>query len=415
MLRRLNSFLIVLAIMAIVVPVASAGGVPKVAVPTGWTYDWEAGVLIVTYPHGLEIIKESTTFDKTATEVKVEEASGEVTITAPTEMREKISLVEADFQPPITIYTTLDPTKVNVVSPPKPPTAEEVLKAALSIYDLSGDEVVMMPGVLNPIGALNVRFGPSVVYKVVVTMVAANADVFVPDEEYRSQVQQWVPGWSLVSEEPHRGWVNVCYTKQMQNSAICRQPQQPAAPPTNGTGTGAPSAPVAPAPAPAAPGACYDGELVLTHKADEGDTLSRTPVGEAERADIMEMSWAGEGFGGLDRAIVVIPRLGPVWAVNVKAGVQTIATRGFCGTNEAVASWAVAAHVPSLQQASRDAEGQQPTSEEVGVYRLDYEARALYVEKAAPAGPSPEEVLGWIELSFHEGGVRSSTPLHVVR
>lgn len=178
------------------------------------------------------------------------------------------------------------------------------------------------------------------------------------------------------------------------------------------TPTAAPTAtPIISAP----PAACRDGELVLVHAADAGDTLDRLPVGEGERVDIMEISWPGQGFGGLDRAIIVIPRLGNVWQVNVLLGAQTVATRGFCGTNEAVAEWAVTAHVPSLQQASRDATGNQPPAAEIGVYRLDYEARALIVVQAATAAnaPSPEEVLTRIELSFHEDGNVSAVPLTV--
>jgi len=169
---------------------------------------------------------------------------------------------------------------------------------------------------------------------------------------------------------------------------------------------------------PAAPAAgCRDGELVLVHAADLGEFLDRLPVGEAERADIMEISHLGNGFGHYDRAIIVLPRLGPVWMVDVVKGAKTVATRGFCGTNEAVAQWAVTAHVPSLQQASRDSEGKQPPESEIAVYRLDFEARALIVVKPATAGnaPTPEEILTWIEVSFHEGGTVSYVPLHVVR
>lgn len=168
---------------------------------------------------------------------------------------------------------------------------------------------------------------------------------------------------------------------------------------------------------PSGTGVCEDGKLVLVYNAPVGTVLDRTPVGEAGRVDIMEISKEpGKGQGNHDRAIIDIPTLGNVWMVDVKAGADTIMTRGFCGTNEAVADWAVKAHVPSLQQASRDANGNQPPADEIGVYRLDFEARAFIVVKAAtsPNAPSPEEVLSWIEVSFNEGGNISAVPMHVV-
>lgn len=168
---------------------------------------------------------------------------------------------------------------------------------------------------------------------------------------------------------------------------------------------------------PAGTNPCEDGKLVLVYNAPVGTVLDRTPVGEAERADIMEFSKEpGRGFGNHDRAIVVIPRLGPVWMVDVKKGADTIMTRGFCGTNEAVTDWAIKAHIPSLQQASRDANGDQPPANEIGVYRLDFEARALIVVKAATAdnAPSPEEILSWIEVMFNDGTSISDVQMHVV-
>lgn len=179
--------------------------------------------------------------------------------------------------------------------------------------------------------------------------------------------------------------------------------------------TAEPTAALTSAPTAAPSGPCRDGQLVLVHAADAGDTLDRLPVGEAERVDIMEISWPGQGFGDLDRAIVVLPRLGPVWQADVLPGAQTVSTRGFCGTNEAVADWAVKAHVPSLQQASRDGQGDQPSADEIGVYRLDYEARTMIIVKKATTAnaPAPEEVLSHIELSFHENGNVANVPLTV--
>lgn len=161
----------------------------------------------------------------------------------------------------------------------------------------------------------------------------------------------------------------------------------------------------------AAPTACRDGELVLVHEADAGDVLPRTPVGEAERVDIIEIGVPGGGFGGYDRFILITPRLGTVWMVNIREGARTIASRGFCGTNEAVASWAIQAHVPSFQQASRDPLGNQPPAEEIGVYVLRYEEHSLTEIK--PGRLNAEDVVGWIDVSFHEGVNVSAVPLTV--
>lgn len=170
---------------------------------------------------------------------------------------------------------------------------------------------------------------------------------------------------------------------------------------------------------PAGTGVCEDGKPVLVYNADAGQVLDRTPLGEAERADILEISYEGKGlgFGSHARAIIVIPRLGPVWMVDAVAGSDTIMTRGFCGTNEAVTDWAIKAHIPSLQAASRDSNGDQPPADEIAVYRLDFEAGAFIVEKAATAAnaPTPEEVLSWIEVMFNENGHASAVPMHVVR
>lgn len=158
---------------------------------------------------------------------------------------------------------------------------------------------------------------------------------------------------------------------------------------------------------------CADGELILVHAADQGGVLSRIPIGEAERVDIVEVSWRGKGFGDLDRIILVTPPKGSVWEVNVKPGANTIAARGFCGSKAEVEAWAVKAHVASLQQASRDKNGNQPQDGEIGVYSLDFEKGALNVVQGAGKGPDPKELLDKIDVSFHEGNIASNVPLHV--
>lgn len=155
--------------------------------------------------------------------------------------------------------------------------------------------------------------------------------------------------------------------------------------------------------------ACKDGELLFRDTYPEGMVSPRVPLGEAERENIVELSWPGNGFGGLDRAILVTPRLGPVWGVNV-TGAQTISARGFCGWGDEVTRWAVSQHVPSLQQASRDINGAQPVATEIGVFRLDYEAGAL-IEIVPGATGVAEGLLERIDVTFSEGAVHSAQPL----
>lgn len=160
-------------------------------------------------------------------------------------------------------------------------------------------------------------------------------------------------------------------------------------------------------------GPCLDGQMVLDELANQGSLLNRLMVGEAERVTVVHVSWPGEGFAGLDRVIVIAPRQGPVWQVFVKSGAYSIATRGFCGSNQEVADWADPAEVESLRRASADSDGEIPPVSEIGIYLLNYEERTLIVVKNAPDGPTPEEVLNHLELTFSENGNNANVPLAV--
>lgn len=154
---------------------------------------------------------------------------------------------------------------------------------------------------------------------------------------------------------------------------------------------------------------CEDGELLFRDTYPEGEVSPRVPLGEAEREDIVELSWPGQGFGGLDRAILVTPRLGPVWGVNI-IGAQTIGARGFCGWGDEVTNWAKTQHIPSLQQASRDTTGAQPATTEIGVFRLNYEDGIL-IQVVPGAQGVAEGLLSRLDVTFSEGNNHSAQPL----
>lgn len=167
-------------------------------------------------------------------------------------------------------------------------------------------------------------------------------------------------------------------------------------------------------PTPSAAAACRDGEMVQSDQVDTPDSaLTRLPVGEAARANVVHLAWVGDGFAGLRRAIVITPALGPVWGVHVKEGLFSLAGRGFCGTPAEVAAWADPAEVDSLRRASAATDGSMPPSDEIPVYILNYEARTITTVKAAPNGPTAQEVLDWLEVTFSEGGNHSAVPMHV--
>lgn len=172
---------------------------------------------------------------------------------------------------------------------------------------------------------------------------------------------------------------------------------------------------VAPTTAPAvAPATCVeDGKLeyVVNAVQDGRRFIERQPIGLAAKTSIVEVGQLdGVGFAGWNRAILVVPTKGDVWQVNLNH-VSTVAERGFCGKMPDVVNWAITAHVPSLQQASRDAKGNQPSAEEIGVYRFDFERRALIVEK--PSNVDLGTILGMVDVSFRQNGQNNNVPMHV--
>lgn len=157
----------------------------------------------------------------------------------------------------------------------------------------------------------------------------------------------------------------------------------------------------------------YDGELgPVAFDMGKPKVYSRSPLGSAERATIVELSWPGQGFGGFDRAIVVLPRLGPVWQVNV-TGYSTQMQRFFCGWGDEVVNWAVEAHLPSHMQASRNKNGVEPATNEIPVLALNYEEGSVRIVVEGRTGVA-EKALSMLDLSFHEGDVQSAQPLHLV-
>lgn len=154
-----------------------------------------------------------------------------------------------------------------------------------------------------------------------------------------------------------------------------------------------PAAPAATSVAPtAAP--CLDGEVI----GNDLNNLDRTPVGLGENNSALEASWRGQGFGNFDRTNLVIPALGSKYQVFL-VNVETIHTTRYCGILMEVESYlSGGAHVKSMQVTAADTAGNMPTANEIGVYSLDLTNKTLKVLKAAPAGPTLEEVMTHIQI-----------------
>ncbi|MBI3558950.1 hypothetical protein HY085_01010 [Candidatus Gottesmanbacteria bacterium] len=178
----------------------------------------------------------------------------------------------------------------------------------------------------------------------------------------------------------------------------------------------APATATAPAVVPAT---CFeDGKLeyVVNAVQDGRRFIERQPIGLSAKTSIVEIGrLEGRGFGGFDRVILVVPPKNSEWQINLNR-VSTVAERGFCGDLDAVKKWAVQAHVPSLQQASRDARGNQPSEGEIAVYSLDFKSGRLEIVKPATgSAPSPEDFLGWVDVSRRQGGQGQNVVINVAR
>lgn len=184
-------------------------------------------------------------------------------------------------------------------------------------------------------------------------------------------------------------------TPQVAGVGVTPQPGQSTATPVPTTPPQATTTATPPAQPPAPQSACRDGEqmAVVSNK------LDRSPLGTGDRWSINEVSWVGKGFGGLQRAVVVLSPLGGTWAVHIVNG-MTARVVAFCGTGEEVSAWAVKAHAPSLRQASQAPDGSRPSEGEIPVYWLDFAGDGkIHVVKDAPNGPSPDVALAHLEVS----------------
>jgi len=159
-----------------------------------------------------------------------------------------------------------------------------------------------------------------------------------------------------------------------------------------------------------------DGESIMTIAAPEGQVNPRLPISRAERADIVDLSWAGKGFSGYDRAIIVTRRTAQFWELDAKSGSRTARVLAFCGKTldykdgGEIERWAIGSGVNALQQASRDPQGKQPTTEEIGVFEVDYEKGEVITLKTGNL--SAAQIAERLDLSYRDDkGVVSNQPL----
>lgn len=141
-------------------------------------------------------------------------------------------------------------------------------------------------------------------------------------------------------------------------------------------------------------GNCRDGEIV----GNELNQLERTPVGLGENNSAIEVSWRGQGFGGYDRANIGVPALTNRYQVFL-VNVETIHMTRYCGKLEEIEAYLVSgAHVRSMQATAADANGNMPSADEIGVYSVDLAGKSLKLLKAAPSGPTIQEVFSHIQV-----------------
>lgn len=139
---------------------------------------------------------------------------------------------------------------------------------------------------------------------------------------------------------------------------------------------------------------CRDGEVV----GNELNQLDRTPIGLGENNTAIEVAWRGQGFGGFDRANIGVPALGNRYQVFL-VNVETIHMTRYCGKLEEVEAYlASGAHVRSMQATAADANGNMPSADEIGVYSVDLAGKSLKLLKAAPSGPTIQEVFSHIQV-----------------
>lgn len=137
-----------------------------------------------------------------------------------------------------------------------------------------------------------------------------------------------------------------------------------------------------------------DGEVIGNMYAN----LPRIPVGTAENNVVLELSWPGKGFGGYDRAVVVVPLLLSDVQVFVN-NASTIHMVRYCGTLMEVETYISdkATHVNAMVVTAANGKGQMPKVSEIGVWGLDLTGtiRSLVL---APDGPLTDTVKSHIEV-----------------
>lgn len=130
---------------------------------------------------------------------------------------------------------------------------------------------------------------------------------------------------------------------------------------------------------------CQDGKIVSNQYAD----ITRIPIGTLEGAIVAEISWTGSGFGGFDRAVVVVPRMtAQTMAFVLKS--RTIHLVQYCGFLKDILNYAPT-HVDALVQSSQDDAGNRPDPQEIGVYYVDLDGNWTVV-RDGPMGPGLEFV-----------------------
>lgn len=125
---------------------------------------------------------------------------------------------------------------------------------------------------------------------------------------------------------------------------------------------------------------CQDGKIVSNQYAD----ITRIPIGTLEGAIVAEISWTGSGFGGFDRAIVVIPRMTAEKMAFVRNS-RTIHLVQYCGFLKDILAWAPT-HVDAMVQSAQDDAGNRPDPAEIGVYFLNLDGQWTVVREG-PKGP----------------------------
>jgi len=125
---------------------------------------------------------------------------------------------------------------------------------------------------------------------------------------------------------------------------------------------------------------CQDGKIVSNQFAD----ISRIPIGTLEGAVVAEISWTGSGFGGFDRAVVVVPRMTSETMAFVRNS-RTIHLVQYCGFLKDILAYAPT-HVDAMVQSAQDDQGNRPDPEEIGVYFLNLDG-VWTVIREGPKGP----------------------------